>query len=130
MALLLVSFHFQFPFLFLIYITILYIFLFSSYCFVGVYSLSSAWLCDPMDCNTPGSLSIGFFRQNTGASYHFLLKIFPNQGLNLHLLYGFFTAEGGFLSAESLRKPTTVFASFFVYNKQLTSFILTQANVV
>ena len=66
-----------------------------------------------MDYNPPGSLSIGFSRQNTGASCHFFLKIFPTQGLNLHLLYGFFTAKGGFLSAESLRKPTTVFASFF-----------------
>ena len=105
----LASLHFQFPFLFFIYITVLSIFLFSSYCSVVVYLLSSVWLYDPMDCNPPGSLSMRFSRQNTGVSCHFLLKeIFPTQGLRCISFMGSLLLTSGFLSAESLEKPTTV----------------------
>ena len=45
-------------------------------------------LCDPMDYSPPGSSVHGVFPgKNTGVGCHFLLQgIFPDQGLNLHLL--------------------------------------------
>ena len=46
-------------------------------------------LCDPVDCNQPGS-SVHEIPQgkNTGVGCHDLVQgIFPNQGLNLSLLY-------------------------------------------
>jgi len=50
--------------------------------------LSHVWLCDPMDCNSPGSFCPWDFPgKNTEVGCHFLLwGIFPTQGLNLHLL--------------------------------------------
>ena len=41
-------------------------------------------LCDPMDCNLPGSSVHGsFLGKSTGVGCHFLLQgIFLNQGLN------------------------------------------------
>ena len=46
-------------------------------------------LCDPVDCNLPGTSSQwDFSGKNNGVSCHFLLQgIFPTQGLNLHLLH-------------------------------------------
>ena len=46
-------------------------------------------LCDPMDCNPPGSSAHGDSPgKNTGVGCHFLLQgSFPIQGLNLHLLH-------------------------------------------
>ena len=44
-------------------------------------------LCNPMNCSLPGSLFMGFSRQDTGVCYHALLRgIFPTQGLNPHHL--------------------------------------------
>ena len=45
-------------------------------------------LCDPMDCNPPGSsIHGGSPGKNTGVGCHALLQgIFPAQGSNLHLL--------------------------------------------
>ena len=45
-------------------------------------------LCDPMDCNPPGSLSMDFSRQDTGVHSHSLLQgIFQTQGSNHCLLH-------------------------------------------
>ena len=46
-------------------------------------------LCNPMDCNPPGSSAHGDSPgKNTGVGCHFLLQgSFPIQGLNLHLLH-------------------------------------------
>ena len=56
---------------------------------VAVYSLSLVWLfCDPMDYNLPGSLPMGFPRQEYVVGCHFLLqRIFPTQGSNPSLLH-------------------------------------------
>ena len=44
-------------------------------------------LCDPMDCNLPGSVHGDSPGKNTGVGCHALLQeIFPTQGSNLHLL--------------------------------------------
>ena len=48
-------------------------------------------LCDPVDCNPPGSSVHGIFQaipgKNTGVGCHFLLQgVFLTQGLNLRLL--------------------------------------------
>ena len=53
-----------------------------------VFSHSVMSLCNPMDCSPPGSSVHGIFPgKNTGVSCHFLLlRIFPTQGLKLHLL--------------------------------------------
>ena len=43
--------------------------------------------CDPVDIARQAPLSMEFSRQATGVGCHFLLqRIFPTQGLNLHLL--------------------------------------------
>ena len=63
-------------------------------CVCVLVAQSCTTLCDPMDCNLPGSLcpwdSPG---KNTGVGCRSLLRrIFPTQGLNLGLLYcRFFT---------------------------------------
>ena len=46
-------------------------------------------LCNPIDCNLPGSSVHGDSPgKNTGVGCHFLLQeIFATQGLNLHLLH-------------------------------------------
>ena len=46
--------------------------------------LSRVWLCNPMDCNPPGSFVHGSSSgKNTGVGWHSLLRgIFPIQGLN------------------------------------------------
>ena len=46
-------------------------------------------LCDPIDCNSPGSSVHGIFPgMNTEVACHFLLQgIFPTQGSNLGLLH-------------------------------------------
>ena len=60
------------------------------YCLLGVCSVSQICpaLCDPMDCNPPGSSLYGISQaKNTGVGCHFLLQgIFPTLGLNWHLL--------------------------------------------
>ena len=44
-------------------------------------------LCDPMDCSPPGSMSVGFLRQNYWSGLHFLLQgIFLTQWSNLSVL--------------------------------------------
>ena len=57
-------------------------------------------LCDPRDYSPPGSLSMGFSRQEYGVGCHaFPQGIFPTWGLNpyllhlLHLAGGFFTTS-------------------------------------
>ena len=57
---------------------------------IPVKSLQSCpTLCDPIDCSPPGSSVHGdSLGKNTGVGCHALLqKIFPTQGLNLHLLH-------------------------------------------
>ena len=53
-----------------------------------VKSLSCVQLCEPMDCNMPGSSVYGVLQaRNTAVDCHFLLQgIFPDQGSNLCLL--------------------------------------------
>ena len=57
-------------------------------------------LCDPIGCSLPGSLSVGFSRQNTGVGCHALLQgnlpdpeIKPTSLMSLALAAGFFTTS-------------------------------------
>ena len=56
---------------------------------VKVLARSRLTLCDPMDCGPPGSSVHGDSPgKNTGVGCHALFQgIFPNQGLNPHLLH-------------------------------------------
>ena len=51
---------------------------------VRTHAQSCPMLCDPMDCNLPGSSVHGIFSgKKTGVGCHFLpQRIFPTQGLN------------------------------------------------
>jgi len=56
----------------------------------GVCSVAKSYpaLVTPWTIAHQASLSMGFARKDTGVVCHFLLQgIFPNQGLNLHLLH-------------------------------------------
>ena len=58
--------------------------------------LSSVQLCDPMDCSLPGSLSMGFSRQEYWSGLPFLSPDLPNPGIKPSspaLAGGFFTTE-------------------------------------
>ena len=82
-------------------------------------------LCNPMDCNLPGSSLHGDSPdKNTGVDCHALLHgIFPTQGLNLHLLC-LLHWQGGSLPLAPPGKPLVkgiklhkidLFLSKFVY---------------
>ena len=52
----------------------------------GVCTHSRLTVCNPMDCSPPGSLSLGFSRQEYWSGCHFLLQgIFLTQGSNPRL---------------------------------------------
>ena len=62
-------------------------------------------LCDPMDCNLPGSSAQEFFMPEYRVSCHFLLKgIFLDQISNLHLL-GLLHRQADSLSLSHLGSP-------------------------
>ena len=52
-------------------------------------SLSHVRLCDPMDCNPPGSSVDGIFQARTleQVAISYPQGIFPLQGLNPHILH-------------------------------------------
>ena len=70
---------------------------------VRAHAQSCLTLCDPMDCNSPGSSVRGLFpEENTGVSCHFLLqKIYPNQGSLASP-----AVASGFFTTKPLGKPT------------------------
>ena len=72
-----------------IYIFFFWVLLLMCVC-VCVQSLSSVWLCDPIDCSPPGSSVQGIHHARIlgqVAQYSFLQEIFPTKGSNLSLLH-------------------------------------------
>ena len=74
------------------------------FCFVCSVIKSYPILCNPMDCSLPGSLSMGFSRQEYWSGLTFSS---PGDLLGLGFETMSFTLAGGFFTTDPPRKPLT-----------------------
>ena len=88
-------------------------------------------LCDPIYCSLPGSSVHGILQATTGVGCHDLLQgIFPNQGLNLSLLYltvlarGFFTTSATWEAHLDIVTVSSSYKSFQILKGDFCTYLI------
>ena len=71
-------------------------------------------LCDPMDCNLPGSSVHGVFQAILEGCSFLFQSIFPSQELNPHLLCLLLWLADS-LPLSYLRNPTYIYIYVYIY---------------